>query len=77
MTTCIILHNMIIENERNFNDPIEVAREVPPMEVEMTIDEDSRFQQFLARYKRIKDKEVHFNLLNALIDHLWEIYSNA
>ena len=77
MTTCIILHNMIIENERKFNDPIEVAREVPPMEVEIAIDEDSRFQQFLVRYKRIKDKEVHFNLRNALIDHLWEIYSNA
>ncbi|KAL4573214.1 hypothetical protein LXL04_020013 [Taraxacum kok-saghyz] len=31
----------------------------------MAIDEDSQFQQFLARYKCIKDKEVHFNLRNA------------
>ncbi|XP_010431602.1 PREDICTED: uncharacterized protein LOC104715936 [Camelina sativa] len=30
ITTCIILHNMIIEDERDLNAPIEVEREVPP-----------------------------------------------
>ncbi|KAL7610176.1 uncharacterized protein LOC128132901 [Lactuca sativa] len=76
-TTCIILHNMIINDEHDLDTPIEIAREVPPIEVELTTDEDSQFQQFLARYKNIKDKEAHFSLRNALVDHLWEIYSNA
>lgn len=68
---------MIINDEHDLDTPIEIAREVPPIEVELTTDEDSQFQQFLARYKNIKDKEAHFSLRNALVDHLWKIYSNA
>ena len=77
MTTCIILHNMIIEDERDLNAPIEVAREASPAEVEMAVDDNTRFQEFLARYRQIKDKEAHFALRNALIDHLWEEYTNS
>nr|XP_016504774.1 PREDICTED: uncharacterized protein LOC107822721 [Nicotiana tabacum] len=72
MTTCIILHNMIIEDERDLNAPIEDARECPAPTVEMTVDEDHRFEQFLARHKKIKDKDAHFALHKALIEHLWE-----
>nr|XP_016494954.1 PREDICTED: uncharacterized protein LOC107814133 [Nicotiana tabacum] len=72
MTTCIILHNMIIEDERDLNAPIEDARECPATTVEMVVDEDHRFEQFLARHKTIKDKDAYFTLRNALIEHLWE-----
>ena len=72
MTTCIILHNMIIEDERDLHAPIEVEREVPVPEVDMVVDDNIRFQEFLGRYRKIKDKEAHFSLRNALIDHLWE-----
>ena len=34
MTTCIILHNMIIEDERDLDTPIEVGVEVPVLEVD-------------------------------------------
>ncbi|XP_024007289.1 uncharacterized protein LOC112083492 [Eutrema salsugineum] len=77
MTTCIILHNMIIDDERDLDAPIEVEREAPPPEVEIAIDENIRFQEFLCRYRQIKDKEAHFSLRNALIDHLWEKYTNG
>ena len=30
MITCIILHNTIIEDDRDFETPIEVSREFPP-----------------------------------------------
>ncbi|XP_075507570.1 uncharacterized protein LOC142544402 [Primulina tabacum] len=50
-------------------------REAPTPDVEMVIDENIRFQEFLARYKKIKDKNAHYALRNALIDHLWEEYS--
>ena len=38
----------------------------------MAVDENQRFQEFLFRHRRIKDKDAHFALRNALINHLWE-----
>lgn len=74
MTTCIILHNMIIEDERDLEAPIEVNREVPPTEVDTEDNDHIRFQEFLALFRRIKDKDAHFALRKDLIDHLWERY---
>ena len=45
-------------------------------EVDMVVDETTRFQQFLARHRQIIDKEAHFALCNVLIEHLWELYGN-
>ena len=70
MTTCIILHNMIIEDERDLDAPIGIGREAPPPEVQIPDNEDNQFQEFLSRFRKIKDKETHFSLRNALIDHL-------
>ncbi|KAK4734123.1 hypothetical protein R3W88_008384 [Solanum pinnatisectum] len=61
MTTCIILHNMIIEDERDLNAPIQDAVEAPTPTIEMVIDENLRFEQFLARHKKIKDKMLILN----------------
>ena len=69
MTTCIIMHYMIIEDDRN------VDASIP--EVEIIVDENIRFQNFLARHRQIKDKEAHHALRNVLIDHLWEEYTNS
>lgn len=38
MTTCIIVHNMIIEGECDVNPQIEDSMEVPTSEVEMVVD---------------------------------------
>ena len=62
MTTCIILHRIVIEDERDLNVPTKVAREAPPPEGEMAVDDNTRFQEFLARYRQINDKEAHFAL---------------
>ncbi|XP_024978420.1 uncharacterized protein LOC112515737 [Cynara cardunculus var. scolymus] len=75
MTACIIMHNMIIEDERDINAPIEERREVQAVGVEMM--NDGGLEQFLARHKKIKDKDAHFELRNALIDHLWDEYTNS
>ena len=47
MTTCIIMHNMIIEDERDVDATIEDHTEAPTPEVEMVLDENTRFQEFL------------------------------
>ncbi|XP_073019425.1 uncharacterized protein [Primulina eburnea] len=78
MTGCIIMHNMIIEDERDLSAPIEDAKEAPLADVEMVVnDESTRFEEFLSRYKKIKNRDAHYELRNALIEHLWEEYSNS
>ena len=71
------MQNMIIEDEHDLDAPIEDAMEVPNPEVQMVVDENTRFQQFLARHRQIKDKDAQIALRNALIDHLWEKYTNS
>ncbi|XP_020258908.1 uncharacterized protein LOC109835342 [Asparagus officinalis] len=74
MTACIIMHNMIIKDERDLYVPIQEVSEAPTPEVNMVADETTRFTQFIAK---IKDKDAHIVLRNALIDHLWEEYTNS
>ena len=76
MPACIIMHNMIIEDERDLYADIENWMEAPTPEVDMVVDETTRFQQFLAQHRQIKDKEAHFALRNVLIEHLWELQGN-
>ncbi|KAK3204297.1 hypothetical protein Dsin_018343 [Dipteronia sinensis] len=71
------MHNMIIEDERDVDTSIEDHMEAPTPEVEMMLDENTRFQEFLARHREIRDKEAHIALRNALIDHLWDEYTNS
>ena len=52
------------------------VREVATPVVELVEDEDARFEQFLGRYRQIKDKDTHIALRNALIEHLWLRYAN-
>ncbi|XP_073064188.1 uncharacterized protein [Primulina eburnea] len=65
------------QNERELNVPVTDYREAPIPDVEMALDEHVRFQEFLARHRKIKDKSAHYALRDALIDHLWEEYSNS
>ncbi|KAK3230275.1 hypothetical protein Dsin_002156 [Dipteronia sinensis] len=56
MTMCIIIHNMIIEDERDVDAAIEDHMEALTPEVEMMVDENTRFQEFLTQHRKIKDK---------------------
>lgn len=46
MTTCIILDNMIIEDEHDLDAPIEVEREIPSTKIEIIGNNNVRFQEF-------------------------------
>lgn len=45
----------MIEDERDLDEPIEIGRETQPPDVEIENDENIRFQEFLARFRKIKD----------------------
>ncbi|KAL3618490.1 hypothetical protein CASFOL_037572 [Castilleja foliolosa] len=78
MTTCIILHNMVVEGERDLSAPVEVGRETSSQpEVEKVTGENVNFQTFMSRYKQIRNKDAHMALRNALIDHMWEEFTNS
>ncbi|KAK2651449.1 hypothetical protein Ddye_011305 [Dipteronia dyeriana] len=62
MSACIIMHNMMIADERDVDASIEGRMETPTPEVKMVLDENTRLQQFLARHRQIKDKDAHISL---------------
>ena len=70
MKTCIILHNMIVEDERDESlDVVYDASEMPSIQVshEQTV----HLTEFIARHKMIRSQLVHYTLRNDLIEHLW------
>ena len=50
---------MIINDERDLDAPVEEQTDFPTPEVEVTGDDDAQFQVFLARHRKIKNKEAH------------------
>ncbi|XP_020266360.1 uncharacterized protein LOC109841833 [Asparagus officinalis] len=77
MTACIIMHNMIVEDKRDEQEDVVISTPQSIPNAENTeITETKRFQRFLARHKMLKNKEAHFTLRNALIEHLWERHGN-
>ncbi|TMW81020.1 hypothetical protein EJD97_012688 [Solanum chilense] len=67
MTTCIILHNMKTDNQRDSNAQIRDVVEASTLRTKTVLDENLWFKQLLTRQKKkIKDKTAHFELPNAL-----------
>jgi hypothetical protein len=79
MTACIILHNMIIEDERHID---EVERGDYQQFNETTLDPVSHaptleFMDFIQRHHQIRDRETHSQLQSDLVEHLWQLHSNS
>ena len=76
MNACIIMHNMIIESERDvrmvFDEPFDfqgpLADPHPGVSAE--------FDDFLSVYQEIRDEGVHWQLQADLVAHLWAIKAN-
>ena len=77
MTACVIMYNMIIEDERNLNAPSREVVDAPIPTVEMVVDEHTRYQEFLSRHRQIRYKDAHTALCNALIENLWKEYNRS
>lgn len=80
MKTCIILHNMIIENEHH--QGLNPENWEPPSNeifhgVEIQRDRQFLLDVMIKRLKEVRDKEVHSDLKRDLIDNLWELYGDS
>jgi hypothetical protein len=75
MKTCIILHNMIVEDEHNsylqyvYNGKASAVITL----VEVVREGQISFASFLDNYNSMKDADTHIQLQNNLIKHQWEI----
>ena len=69
MRACVIMHNMIIEDERDEDD---FNYDVVGEKVKISHDSTLELEEFIQNYKNIKDQEVHTQLKDDLVEHLWQ-----
>ena len=71
MTTCIILYNMIIEDERGSR--VDYRYDNMGELVTPSHREAATLTQFLQAQSDIRDKQVHCQRQVDLVEHLWQI----
>ncbi|XP_028082670.1 uncharacterized protein LOC114283992 [Camellia sinensis] len=74
MKSCIILHNMIVEDEReeHLDFDYEISSTNTPVQLSSTPTND--FQSFLSRHLGIRDKDAYHALRNDLVEHMWHLH---
>ncbi|XP_051204227.1 uncharacterized protein [Lolium perenne] len=78
MQACVILHNMIVEDERKpFNTPLDLNRNpeissvLPP---EVVQGAHPVFEDVLRRSATIRDRETHTQLKSDLVENIWDCF---
>ncbi|PUZ66396.1 hypothetical protein GQ55_3G304500 [Panicum hallii var. hallii] len=76
MRACVILHNMVIEDERNlYSDHREFERSSdPPISQNRDVPE---IYKLIKSYSRIRDKVVSNSLQKDLMEYIWQLYGNG
>ncbi|XP_055960821.1 uncharacterized protein LOC126670604 [Mercurialis annua] len=77
MKACIILHNMIVEDERhvsNLDYNYDAFDDTPHISV--SHDHTTKFLEFIQRHRRIRDRDIHSQLQQDLIEHIWNIHGS-
>ena len=75
MQACVLLHNMIIEDERededdfNYNQEGTITKVLDPKDYEHR--DPKVLEEFLKMHQEIEDKSTHEQLRNDLVEHLW------
>ena len=72
MYTCIILHNMIVEDEGEAI--IDWVGDVEEAIAPTTRGCDESFQAYMQRNTELRDREMHHRLRADLVDHIWNCF---
>ncbi|XP_020406610.1 uncharacterized protein [Zea mays] len=70
MRACVIMHNMIVEDERD--DEHDINYEGVGDKVNTSHEETPELEEFIHNYRKIKDKGIHTQLQDDLIEHIWQ-----
>jgi hypothetical protein len=70
MKCCVILHNMIIEDERGLNLPCFYDNVGTRVQSERN---PNRLEAFLQTHREIEDANTHHQLLHDLVEHHWQL----
>ena len=74
MKACVIMHNMIIEDEEEV-DPDE-RFDYSGENVKPSHDHHPDLDEFIKTHKKIRDNETHHQLQEDLVDHLWQHHAD-
>ncbi|KAF8400427.1 hypothetical protein HHK36_013725 [Tetracentron sinense] len=79
MKACIIIHNMIVEDERDFNgakdfnyDAIDESPHAP-----VSHERTTELMEFIRGIHRIRDRGTHSQLQSDLVEHLWQRHGQS
>ncbi|XP_028089579.1 uncharacterized protein LOC114289930 [Camellia sinensis] len=77
MMACIIMHNMIVEDERDANgldfNYDTISESFPPVSHERT----PELFEFIQNHYRIRDRGTHSKLKQDLVEHLWTLHGDS
>src|SRR5215208_2788222 len=76
MKACVILHNMIIEDERDDAGLDNDYDGSSGSSAGLSNNTSSDFDAFMRRYHAVRNSEKHYQLRNDLIEHLWQRRGN-
>ena len=74
MKACVILHNMIVEDERDVNEAVELDYEQidDNSTIKLSREDTNEFTEFIETHQCIRDHEIHFQFQSDLLEHLWQ-----
>ncbi|XP_035551517.1 uncharacterized protein LOC108981773 [Juglans regia] len=76
MKTCVILHNMIIEDERDDSQGLNMEYDQLDDDIpELSRNPTNEFMNFIQRHHEIRDSSAHHQLQADLIEHHWQFHS--
>ena len=74
MKACVILHNMIVEDERDVNEAVELDYEQidDNSTIKLSREDTNEFTEFIETHQCIRDHEIHSQHQSDLLKHLWQ-----
>ena len=74
MKACVILHNMIVEDERDVNEAVELDYEQidDNSTIKLSREDTNEFTEFIETHQCVRDHEIHFQFQSDLLEHLWQ-----